>query len=420
MYFYVPGLIALVLLRLVKANNSSMSTKLYTDLLSNYEKNVRPGINYSIPTFVQCQFTLAAFNGFKEIDSKVSIIAGFMIFWHDNRLIWNPNAYGGITSTLIPVDLLWKPDIAITNSYDDLQFLYRNEFSIRVYHNGTMAMGTGDKYDLYCNADVTYYPLDIQTCDMQMMTWSSFPNEVTFYEVEADSINDIATSDPSWDVTDVKMFTRSTESRRSTILVVRMKLKRLPEYVFINMILPVCFLCVINIFVFFLPVESGERIGFSITLLLSVAVFMTILSDSLPQSSRPQIAVLCYFMFSQLLLSIFMMVFTIVGLRIYWANQERTIPVYLKLFSRIMGTIYGCQCCKRRKLISIVEPESGKDECDKKRVQEHDQNNQKVEELLTWQKVANDFDNFCIVFFTLLISISNVVFCVNLIENPER
>ncbi|XP_069131628.1 neuronal acetylcholine receptor subunit alpha-6-like [Argopecten irradians] len=417
MYFYLPGLVALVLLRLVIANNSTMSTKLYTDLLSNYEKNVRPGINFSIPTFVQREFTLIAFNGFKEIDSKVSIIATFAIFWNDNRLTWNPNEYGGTTSTLIPADLLWKPDIAITNSYGGIQFLYRNEFSIRVLHNGTMVMYTGDNYDLYCNADITFYPLDKQTCDMQMMTWGSFPNEVTFYGVDADSLHNVTTSDPTWDVTEVKMFNRV--NIQLTKLTVRIKLKRLPEYVVINMILPVCFLCVINIFVFFLPVESGERIGFSITLLLSVAVFMTILSDSLPQSSRPKIAVLCYFMFSQLLLSIFMMVFTIVGLRIYWANPQRQIPVYLKLFSRIMGTIYGCQCCKRRKLISIIEPESGEDGCDKKRVKEHDQNNQKVEELLTWQKVANDFDNFCIVFFTLLISISTVVFCVNLIENPE-
>ncbi|XP_069131626.1 neuronal acetylcholine receptor subunit alpha-3-like [Argopecten irradians] len=416
MRIYVPDLVAMVVLRLVTANNSTIGTKLYTDLLSNYEKNVRPGVNYSIPTFVQCQFTLVAFNGLKEIDSKVSFTAGFAIFWHDDRLTWNPNAYGGITSTLIPTELLWKPDIAITNSFDGIQLLYKNEFSIRVHHNGTMRMVTGDKYHLYCNADVTYNPIDIQTCDMQMMTWSSFPNEITFYEVEADSLHHVATSDPTWNVTEVKMFTRNI--LHLTTLTVRIKLKRLPEYVVINMILPVCFLCVINIFVFFLPVESGERIGFSITLLLSVAVFMTILSDSLPQSSRPQIAVLCYFMFSQLLLSIFMMVFTIVGLRIYWANPQRQIPVYLKLFSRIMGTIYGCQCCKRRKLISI-EPESSEDECDKKRVKEHDQNNQKVEELLTWQKVANDFDNFCIVFFTLLISISTVVFCVNLIENPE-
>ncbi|XP_069131627.1 5-hydroxytryptamine receptor 3A-like [Argopecten irradians] len=419
MRIYVPDLVVIVVLRLVTANNSTISTKLYTDLLSNYERNVRPGVNYSIPTFVQCQFTLVAFNGLKEIDSKVSFTAGFAIFWHDDRLMWNSNAYGGITSTLIPTELLWKPDIAITNSYDDLQFLYRNEFSIRVHHNGTMTMVTGDKYHLYCNADVTYYPLDIQTCDMQMMTWSSFPNDVTFYEVEADPLHNVTSSDPSWDITEVKMFTRIDVSLQITFLMVRIKLKRLPEYVVINMILPVCFLCVINIFVFFLPVESGERIGFSITLLLSVAVFMTILSDSLPQSSRPQIAVLCYFMFSQLLLSIFMMVFTIVGLRIYWANQERPLPAYLKLFSRAMGNIYGCQCCKERKLISVVEPEPSKDECDKKRVPEHYQTHQVAAELLTWQKVANDFDNFCIVFFTLCIIISNAVFCAKLNENPE-
>ncbi|XP_033751867.1 neuronal acetylcholine receptor subunit alpha-6-like [Pecten maximus] len=423
MYFCILVVIALYSPRLVMGNNSSVDTQLYKDLLLNYEKNVRPGINYSYPTMVECEFTLAGLNRFKEIDSKISILGVFAIQWFDERLSWNPYEYGGILSTLVPENLLWKPDIAITNSHSGIRFLYGGGFHIRVLYDGTITLTTGDTYDLYCTADVTYYPVDTQTCYMAMVLWNSYPWEVTFDHVDVyKNMDNFTSTNPSWDVTETTMYTTVDQTLALTILNIRIRLKRLSEYVVINMILPVCFLCVINIFVFFLPAESGERIGFSITLLLSVAVFMTILSDSLPQSSRPQIAVLCYFLFSQLMVSILMMVFTIFGLRFYWMSPERPIPVYLKRFSQTMGWLVGCQCFKRRKIIDVEEPEripdSGKDEYNIKSVAELDETPHEADEHTTWHKIASDFDNFCIIFFILLIFLTNAVFCGRLL-NPQ-
>ncbi|XP_033751866.1 acetylcholine receptor subunit alpha-like [Pecten maximus] len=424
MYFCIVVVIALFSPRHVVGNNSSVGTQLYKDLLLNYEKNVRPGINYSYPTTVECEFRFAGLNGFKEIDSKLSITGVFVIRWFDERLIWNPYTYGGIYSTLLHKESLWIPDIAVTNAYSGVRFLYGIDFDIRAYYNGTMVMVTGDNFDVYCDADVTYYPVDIQTCFMNMVLWSSFPWEVTFEKVDVDhSLRDVTTSNPSWDVTEVKMFTEINPKIKTTMLNIRIKLKRLSEYIVINMILPVSFLCVINIFVFFLPADSGERIGFSITLLLSVAVFMTILSDSLPQSSRPQIAALCYFLFSQLMISILMMIFTIYGLRFYWMDPEKPIPTYMKFVSRVIGRLVGCQCCKRRQLTGVVEPvltpDSGSGENGKKHVANFDKIPLDADEHFTWQKIANDFDNFCIIVFIFAIVLTNAVFCGKLSSNPE-
>ena len=48
--------------------------------------------------------------------------------------------------------------------------------------------------------------------------------------------------------------------------------KRRSVFMVINLILLVVFLALLNIFVFFLPQDSGERIGYAITLLLTVVV----------------------------------------------------------------------------------------------------------------------------------------------------
>jgi hypothetical protein len=50
---------------------------------------------------------------------------------------------------------------------------------------------------------------------------------------------------------------------------------------FINMLIPVSLMAILIAFVFKLPVESGEKVGFSITVLLSYAVYLTLITGSL-------------------------------------------------------------------------------------------------------------------------------------------
>ena len=63
------------------------------------------------------------------------------------------------------------------------------------------------------------------------------------------------------------------------------KFKRKPDFYALNMILPVLLLAVMAVFVFMLPAESGEKIGFSLTVLLAFVVLMTILGDKMPSTA---------------------------------------------------------------------------------------------------------------------------------------
>ena len=63
------------------------------------------------------------------------------------------------------------------------------------------------------------------------------------------------------------------------------KFKRKPDFYGLNMILPVLLLAVMAVFVFMLPAESGEKIGFSLTVLLAFVVLMTLLGDKMPSTA---------------------------------------------------------------------------------------------------------------------------------------
>lgn len=63
-------------------------------------------------------------------------------------------------------------------------------------------------------------------------------------------------------------------------------IKRKPGYVILSVLLPVVLLSVLNIFCFVLPVDSGEKMGTSMAIFLTFAVFLTIINDTMPKSEN--------------------------------------------------------------------------------------------------------------------------------------
>lgn len=80
-------------------------------------------------------------------------------------------------------------------------------------------------------------------------------------------------------------FFRTLQGYVMPALQFSLQLERKYSYYLLNMILPVIFLAFLGAFVFLLPVESGEKNGFALTILLSLSVVMTIVSKSIPPTS---------------------------------------------------------------------------------------------------------------------------------------
>ncbi|XP_067685344.1 neuronal acetylcholine receptor subunit alpha-3-like [Haliotis asinina] len=66
---------------------------------------------------------------------------------------------------------------------------------------------------------------------------------------------------------------------------VTLVLKRRTAFYILNNILPVVFLSFLNIFVFLLPEESGEKVSLCVSILLSYAMFLNVINSYLPAKS---------------------------------------------------------------------------------------------------------------------------------------
>ena len=75
------------------------------------------------------------------------------------------------------------------------------------------------------------------------------------------------------------------ESQSFSRLTFTFELRRRPLFHILNTVFPVILMASLTVFVFKLPPESGERIGMSLTVLLAYAVYLTLISDNIPQTS---------------------------------------------------------------------------------------------------------------------------------------
>ena len=134
------------------------------------------------------------------------------------------------------------------------------------------------------------------------------------------------------------------------------KLKRKPTFLLVNVILPIVFMAVISVFVFVLPPESGERISFSITVVLALAVFFTLIGDNLPKTSSP-LSHLSYFLTIILIYSVAMCITAVFNLRLYFKEDTINVPHF------VASTVNFIRCkeCKLKRKFgkSPIKPHQG-------------------------------------------------------------
>lgn len=124
-------------------------------------------------------------------------------------------------------------------------------------------------------------------------------------------------------------------------------------------VIPLCVLILIPSLVFLIPVESGERLGFSITSLLSLLLYQTaIASRGLPESSLPGLSLLILKTFAEFLLGLILLVMTVFAIRWYHNDETRALTKALLLLNRIVS---------RENIVGSELDENGKETADCKK-----------------------------------------------------
>ncbi|XP_052225080.1 acetylcholine receptor subunit beta-type acr-3-like [Dreissena polymorpha] len=271
-------------------------------------------------------------NGIIEFDEVSGALktAGYLVLsWTDEYLQWDSTAFNGTESMFLvlqstcdvdiqyfPVNLQTCSLVLTARSYynEDVTLYQKSEniyldayapnsmwdiqstaASIKHAYGGSVSSGSttshpkhdGAPYRLWilgsvlqstCDVDIQYFPFDVQTCSLVLSAWSYYKSDVTLHQnSENIHLNEYTPNS-------ISTAARAVNTEESEV-VFEIKLKRKPGFYIINIIVAVILLSILNTFVFVLPITSGERASFSVTVFLSLAVFLTIVAASLPTNS---------------------------------------------------------------------------------------------------------------------------------------
>lgn len=147
--------------------------KLKANLLSSYNKDVRPSSYHRTPVSVFLGLGLFHFD-LSEIMSSFEIHAAFRMAWRDERLQWNASAYENVTVLHFPSHAIWQPDLKLYNSISAADIIHLGEGAlIMVYPDGGVLLAPSTtSFSSQCHLDLRMWPWDRQTCTLMIGSWT--------------------------------------------------------------------------------------------------------------------------------------------------------------------------------------------------------------------------------------------------------
>ena len=158
---------------------------------------------------------------------------------------------------------------------------------MKIKNDGEITWTPSGIYKTHCETDVTFYPFDTQECDVIELS--------LYVDTEAVRLSYFK-ENGEWEYQGYSSSssTGTREGSSTPELTYTLKFKRRPYFHILNSLVPMVLLAFLSAMVFKLPPDSGEKMGFSLTVLLAYPVYLTIISDDMSSTSTST-SVLCKF-----------------------------------------------------------------------------------------------------------------------------
>ncbi|XP_060070331.1 acetylcholine receptor subunit alpha-like [Ylistrum balloti] len=318
-----------ICLRTIKANSMEDVKTLLADLMVNYSSEVRPVKDQTKPVSIDVGMTLVSINDFNEVTGVISVVIILFLSWTDESLVWNSSSYNNTTSLTFSHEKIWVPKLFLTNPGKDFNPISNKHFKVTAYANGSVTWIPGRILQATCQPNVTKFPFDLHECTISIAPHGYYRTQISLFTNVPTISLDFYSTNSAWNIISTKAFVSSVGVDIASFTI---KMSRRPLNFMVTVVIPILMLALVNPFVFILPFNSGERISYSITVLLAFTVYMTVVSDRMPASSEP-ISHLSFYLLSLLALSVLIVIVNIFQIRVYNKDDnEEPVPRWIKNF----------------------------------------------------------------------------------------
>ena len=349
-----------------------------------HDKQTLIPMEYSNQTMnVTLDMFLASLNSFDELGGYLEI-SGYL------NVLWTATSVARSTaniSVLLTSPAIWKPPLLLVNSIkgtaeigDTTSKIRCNLMSWECLWKPWMVLRGA------CTPDARFYPFDRQECAFKIAAWGHTKDELKLRSTKSEWNLELFEENAEWTIEGTS--SENYNQHNMSFGEFKIKLKRIPMYYVINLIAPVALLALVNIGVFILPVESGERVGFSMTCFLSFVFLLTSIMGFIPSSSA-NVAYLCYYTFIMMVFSCGMSLATVFTLWIHFKSENSNNKVPFVLYGLVY--ILKCQC------FCFDTSQSGTGSPDQPSLPTNNVANDVEDDVrfkVSWKDVASIMDNF--------------------------
>ncbi|XP_078700715.1 neuronal acetylcholine receptor subunit alpha-10-like [Branchiostoma floridae x Branchiostoma belcheri] len=317
-------------------------------LLEDYDRRVRPVRDQSTTVTLDVDVALRQVVGLNELKEVFTTLLWLRLYWTDEFLQWNTSQYDGLATTTFQSSEIWTPDVFLINNIGEGSGNLLPVTDVSVTSEGRVAWRQPGLFQSTCAVDVSQFPYDEQICVLEFSSWLYGGNDLNLRNVSATMDLTAFQQNDQFEVTHTKVERKVTHYDccpgpwPSIELHIHLKRRRL--FYIVNMVVPCLDLLMLNLAAFYIPPDSGERLGFTITLLLSLVVFQQLLTTQLPATSTSTPMLGKFFTATIVLVTVSLLI-TILVLRLsHPAHPSRPLPRWLRLLLLNYTASFFCMC----------------------------------------------------------------------------
>uniref|UniRef100_A0A3B5AWR3 5-hydroxytryptamine (serotonin) receptor 3B n=1 Tax=Stegastes partitus TaxID=144197 RepID=A0A3B5AWR3_9TELE len=253
----------------------SALNQLTRTLLRKYDCGVRPVHNWTSTTTVYIDLILQSVLDVVRLCCTGTYLLCCFQVWTDEFLVWDPDEFDGINEISLSKSL-----VSFRKS-PPIPYVYVNSSGSVKNYRPIQAV-------LACSLEMYAFPFDKQNCSLTFRSWLHSVKEIDLAlwrsaEAIASDKREFM-NDGEWELLSIpsQYWQIRQDDTDYAHIQFNVLIRRRPLLYVVGLLIPSIFLMLVDVISFYLPLNSGTRIAFKISILLGYTVFRVNLTDELP------------------------------------------------------------------------------------------------------------------------------------------
>jgi len=287
----------------------------------------------------------------ESVDEKAQVVTSniqLICAWCDPYMTWNLSRFN-ISELSVGSEYLWTPDVVLVNSADGKYSRNREHYAVILRNDGYVRFMFQDLWKTICKVRSTYFPFDQQVCTITIRSGSHDSQSIKFILRRAITGHSFIRGE--WEL--VHSYTEITNEPISdfgqvdySLVRFTLVLRRNHLYYLNKIILPFTLVSFVTLFTFLLPPQTGEKLTLNVTILLSLVIYLQLISEYVPKSDdeTPILTLFCNANFFLVFLSCIMTVYVLYLYHRPSTSNIARVPKHMKkIFLDYLSPLVYCR-----------------------------------------------------------------------------